>query len=289
MSFFILVLLLSIAVGYYFLPREIVFVRRKDKHIPRGKYQLLTFISKDKLSLEAYFSPSLSDRPKGLVILLHGIRSQKEIFYEMSAVFAAAGYSSIALDLRAHGRSEGKYCTFGVREQEDVLQIIDYAMEQKLAGYHHIGIVGKSLGGAIAYQLLATNKRLQFGIIESAMADLTKTVQHYFKRSIGLSYLPLIQYFINRASQIADFDANQIDIAASCRAINQPMLLVHGTLDKSILITQGKSNYEILATNQKEFLEIPSGGHKDLWQIGGIAYYQKLADFIDTSKSPSVK
>lgn len=286
MFFFLLVPILLIVIVYYYIPREVVFVRKQDKKIPKGKYQLLNFESNDGLLLQAYFSPSILEKPKGLVLLLHGIRSQKEIFYEMSEVFAKTGYSSIALDLRAHGESEGKYCTFGVQEQKDVAQVLDYAIAQTLAGYQHIGIVGKSLGGAIALQALAKDKRLKFGIIESAMADFTGTVQHYFKRSIKISYLPFVKYCIRRASQIAGFQPQQINIPTSCNNINQPILLVHGTLDESILIEQGKKNYTRLATSKKEFLEIPTGGHKDLWQIGGTAYYQKLVDFINKSKSP---
>ena len=50
-----------------------------------------------------------------------------ELVYTAIAYAKEQGYSSIAIDLRAHGRSEGEYCTYGYYEKEDIAQIIsDY-------------------------------------------------------------------------------------------------------------------------------------------------------------------
>jgi len=270
---------------YYYLPKRIVSIHKENKKIPYGKYEIVEIESFDGHLLQAYYSPSLKTETQGLVLLLHGIRSQKEIYYGMSAIFAEAGYSTLALDLRAHGRSEGQYCTFGVKERKDVQQWIDYAINHQLLGYNHIGIIGKSLGGAIAIQTLANDARLQFGIIESAMSDFTDTVQHYFHRSIKVSYRPLIQYCIGRAGQLADFDPKEVEIYENCKRIDRPMLLVHGTIDESILIAQGKRNYQALKTTQKQFWEIPNGGHKNLWEIGGVFYYERLVQFMESTNN----
>jgi pimeloyl-ACP methyl ester carboxylesterase len=38
---------------------------------------------------------------------------------------AEAGYRAVLVDLRGHGRSTGKYTTFGVQAAKDLSQVID--------------------------------------------------------------------------------------------------------------------------------------------------------------------
>ena len=54
---------------------------------------------------------------------------------------AFAGYRVALVDLRGHGRSTGEYLTYGVREAQDVSQVID-AMEQQQLIAGTIGVFG---------------------------------------------------------------------------------------------------------------------------------------------------
>ena len=55
-----------------------------------------------------------------------------------------AGYRAVLVDLRGHGRSTGKYLTYGVQEAQDISQVID-ALEQQQLIAGEIGVLGHLL------------------------------------------------------------------------------------------------------------------------------------------------
>ncbi len=237
------------------------------------------FQSKDGLKLSAYICYSELDTIKGTLILLHGIRSTKEHFIELSQKLSQLGYHTVALDSRAHGQSEGTHCTFGVKEKEDVSQLIDYLNEEE--GIHqNIGIWGQSLGGAIALQSMGNDTRIQFGIVESTFTNFESITHDYFAHYLGFSFKFLSNYLVKRAGKIASFLPKEASPIQYCTYIEQPILLVHGSEDKKIDIKYAKENFQSIKSTKKELLKLDKAGHLNLWKIGGEAYFEKAVDFI---------
>lgn len=85
------------------------------------------------------------------VIICPGFFQSKETatFQRMSRALAEA-YDVLAMDFRGHGRSSGLY-TFSAREGADLDAVLRWAAER----YPCIGVIGFSLGGAIAMNTLA--------------------------------------------------------------------------------------------------------------------------------------
>ena len=52
-------------------------------------------------------------------------------FIDLSTFLSENGFNSVALDLRAHGESEGQLCSFGVNEKKDIQKLIDYLPQHK--------------------------------------------------------------------------------------------------------------------------------------------------------------
>ena len=68
----------------------------------------------------------------GTILLFHGYRSSWNVDFSASLLFyRSLGYNLLLVDQRAHGLSQGKYLTFGVRERMDVISWATY-MGQKL-------------------------------------------------------------------------------------------------------------------------------------------------------------
>src|SRR3954466_6566579 len=108
--------------------------------------------------------PSLANRrpPKGTVFLLHGIgdRKDKVPYLLWARVLAQAGYRAVLVDLRGHGRSTGRYMSYGVHESRDMAQLLDAFEEQGLV-YGPVGVCGVSYGGAVAIQWAAIDPRVK--------------------------------------------------------------------------------------------------------------------------------
>lgn len=94
---------------------------REDLHV----------MSYDGKLLHAIYLPKKD--AKGTILLFHGYKSCWQIDFGLVLpyYYDTLGYSLLLVDQRAHGSSQGKYLTFGVRERLDVLSWATY-MGQKL-------------------------------------------------------------------------------------------------------------------------------------------------------------
>lgn len=244
------------------------------------KAQKLNITTADKLSLKGLLFRTENAKQKGTIILVHGRRASKERFLPICKLLSDSGYNSVIIDLRAHGESEGEYCTYGFYEKQDLMILIDSIHSIKDLNLN-IGIWGQSLGGAVALQTLAIDKRLKFGVVESTFSDFNTIIHDYFGYYMGGDIPFLSNYLIMRAENIAKFDAEMIKPSESAKFITQTMMIVHGGNDERIKIGHGKLIHENLACKTKEFIEYPEANHLNLWEIGGDEYFKNVITFMD--------
>lgn len=294
---FLISLVLVLLLTHFFIPRLITEIRnpivgliKRNKIVDyelalndssKIKRKNLSITSFDSINLSATLTYSALDSTKGTIILLHGIRSNKTHFLELSTFLSQNGYNSVALDLRAHGKSGGQFCTFGVNEKKDVAKLIDDLIEKK--NLNNIGIWGQSLGGAVALQAMGFDDRIKFGIIESTFSDFKTIVNDYFNYHAGFNFTPFTNYLVNRSASIAKFKPEDAKPIEYCEKIIQPTLIVHGNKDKRINISYGKANFSSIKSTRKEFLEIESANHLNVWKVGGDKYFNRVLDFINNN------
>lgn len=243
------------------------------------KRKKIEFKSFDNTTLIAFLTYSNLDIDKGTIILLHGIRSNKESFLELSNKLSSIGYNSIALDSRAHGESQGTHCTFGVKEKKDISELINILKTENISS--NIGVWGQSLGGAIGLQALGYDKRINFGIIESTFSDFKTITNDYFNYHLGFNINFLTDYLIYRSGKIAEFNPNDAKPIEYCKKINQPILIIHGNKDKRINIKYAKANFANISSSDKTFMEIENANHLNVWKIGNDEYFKRVFDFIN--------
>ena len=290
---------ISVALVFYFLvPKLMVEIRSPESQVIKEKsdrnYDLIqnrttgtpiTFYSKDSLKLSAYLVQTQSDSVKGTIILVHGIRGRKEHFIGLSDLLAQSGYNSVLFDLRAHGQSEGRYCTFGVKEKEDLSLLIDELIVIKRNSSIPIGLIGvwgQSLGGAVALQAMSIDTRLKFGVIESTFSDFESIAHDYLNYFIGYSFKSMSRFMVYRGGKLAKFKTELASPIMACKSIHQPVFMTHGDEDKKINIKYARANFKALASKQKKFVVMEGASHVGVWKTGGKAYFDMVLDFIDT-------
>lgn len=143
-------------ITYHFAPYVIVAKHTLTRDMPQNNqsvsFDKMTVYGKDSVFLDSYLVTPKLDSVKGILILVHGIGSCKEQFIQLSQRFAQEKIASFIFDLRAHGKSGGEYCTYGYWEKYDI-EIIVNKLRQQFPSLP-IGIMGSSLGGAVAIQAL---------------------------------------------------------------------------------------------------------------------------------------
>ena len=230
------------------------------------------------LILRGYFIHANTPKPKATLILLHGIGGFKEGYLTFSKILADEGYNVVIYDQRGHGTSDGKYCTFGYYEKQDVSKFIDFINKQ--CPNLPVGVHGASMGGAVALQALAFDKRLKFGIVESTFNSLEDVVIEYGRGYFKFRSRWLAQRVLSKSAVIAQYKPFEIKPVESCAHIEQPILLVHGDSDEKIPMTFNKQNFDALKSKDKEFYIINGAGHDNVGEIGGQVYLDKILTFI---------
>lgn len=259
------------------------FIERGDISILETDYDFFVVKTFDDLQLNGILLYTTDTLQKGTIMMVHGIRAGKEIYFTRATELVEAGYNVVLFDLRAHGQSGGDYCTFGYHEKRDICSILDSLDKNSQLGGHY-GIWGQSLGGAIALQALEIDKRLKFGIVESTFADFRTIVADYANYNMGIRNKSIIDYVVYRASKIGEFNPNEVIPANSARNIQQPVLIAHGGVDNRIDNSYGKEIYNNLASEKKKLIIIDSARHTNLWEKGGDEYFNSVLEFIYSTK-----
>lgn len=268
---------------YYSAPYMILTPRKfnpsrtpADLDLPYEKVEVITA---DSLTLRGYWIHRPGESGKSAVILLHGVGGCKEHWLQTAAWLWEEGYETVLFDGRAHGESEGRYCTYGYFEKHDVSAITDFVVQRKNG--EPVGVWGNSLGGAIALQALAIEPRLQFGIIQSTFSDFRTIVYDYQRQRLKIPWRWFSEDGIARAAEMARFEPDSIRPGEAARRIRQPILLAHGDADDRISPEYGRQIFANLGSVEKELHIVRGAGHLNLMARGGDAFKSTLTRFLD--------
>lgn len=274
----------SFLLATYVLPYALLKPKKRFVHVDPAtitkKYEAVSIPIAAGDSIRGFMFYPAVEKPKAVLILVHGIGGSKSHFFPLAAKLAKDGYSSIALDNRAHGNSDGEFVTYGYKEKDDISLQVDFIKEK--FPDTKVGIWGSSMGGAIAIQAMEQDKRIEFGIIESTFINLEQIVYDYQKRyagGIGLRFLT--DYVLERAGVIADFDPEKVSPENSVKNIEQPLIIAHGDVDKRITYQYGEQLYKNLSSKEKTFELVKGAGHLNVGAIGGETYYNNIKTFIE--------
>ncbi len=191
----------------------------------------------------------------GTVLILHGVTESKVMFpyFGIGQRLSKMGYDVVLPDLRAHGRSTGKYVTYGALEKYDIKAVIDQLVKEGMI-HTPIYAFGNNLGGSVAIQYAAIDPRCQ---------GVMAVVPYKDMASIGLAQLKIIapmmssqdyQEVLQRAGEMGEFDPAQASAVNAAKQLTCPLLLVHGVLDLSVPREHSKAIYEA-AAGPKKFVE----------------------------------
>jgi pimeloyl-ACP methyl ester carboxylesterase len=142
--------------------KAVYLLRRLSPEDIGLRYEQTSFTVRDEktgeaLKLAAWWIPATDDARGGgrCVVLLHGYADAKVGAIAWAPVWHALGFHILALDLRAHGESDGVLSTAGFRERHDVAQVLDQLRPQRPAETRQIILFGVSLGAAVALAVAA--------------------------------------------------------------------------------------------------------------------------------------
>jgi len=108
----------------------------------------VSFVTVDSLRLRAWWLPATTPPARATVVLAHGSGTNRAGMLPRAAFIVAAGYDALAVDLRAHGESEGEYMSPGWREADDIRAAVAWLRARDAA--LPIVVLGHSYGAVAA-------------------------------------------------------------------------------------------------------------------------------------------
>ena len=186
--------------------------------------------SRDGLLLKARYLHVRDGAP--VMIQAHGYRSWAiRDLCGANKLARENGFNSLLIDMRAHGRSEGRTLTFGIKERYDILDWTAY-LQTRFGEQTPIFFSGVSMGAATV--LMTADLPLP-DAVKGILADSPYTSPEAIVRTVIRKHnLPDRVFFplINQSARLfGHVDLRSMDVRQTVKKTPVPILLIHGTGD----------------------------------------------------------
>ena len=187
----------------------------------------------------------------------------------------------LLVDQRAQNGSEGKYITYGIREQKDVASWAA-CMAQRLGRAHPLFLGGLSMGAATV--LMASD--LDFDAnVRGVVADCGFTSPWAIIRKVASrsKWIPLdassalLNLFTRR---FAGFDMKEKSTVDALGRTRLPVLLIHGLADDFVPPEMSRENYAA-CRSEKELLLVEGAGHGMSYVVSPERVQAAIAAFLE--------
>ncbi len=239
----------------------------------------LQVVSYDGKRLYGRFVPC--ENAKGTLIFFHGYRSHYLVDFSASMSFYHdLGYNMLFCDQRAHGLSQGKCITFGVKERLDVLSWVTY-VSMMLGQEHPIFLTGLSMGATTV--LMAADMEFPANV-RGIIADCGFTspgdiLRDLLKRSYHLPVKPVMALLKLYTRVFVGFDPDEWSTVQALEQSSLPVMLAHGTADSFVPCEMSRQAYA--ACGGEKQLELFEGAEHGVSYLKEPERYRGLLrDFL---------
>ena len=213
-------------------------------------------------------------------IIFHGYRSFA--IRDAAGGFCMArklGMNVLAVDMRAHGNSEGHVITFGIWERRDCLSWIKY-INERFGKETPIVLSGLSMGAAtvVMAATLPLPSNVACILADSPYSSPAAIIKQVCKDSHIPSWLAYP--FIRTAARcLGGFNLEQTSALVGAEVSSIPILLLHGEDDRFVPCSMSKE-IEEASDDMTTIVTFPDAGHGLSYIVHPEAYEKAVFDFL---------
>lgn len=246
------------------------------------EFEDVTFPSRrDKVPLQGWYLPATPDQR--CIILIQGqahnrnspgIRSLR-----LGRDLVRRGYSVLLFDFRGRGESGGKRDSAGDREQWDLLGAVDHVLGRGIP-LERIGLLGFSLGAAVALLVAAKEPRIPALVCDSGFLDSMVDL-----RQVPILWFHLPSWFAfpialaGRTFFQADF--SKVRPAKVVENIVQPIFFIHGEHDPVISFGESEELHRLSNNPEDRLWLAPETGHIAAYRRQPKEYVARVTGFFE--------
>jgi acylglycerol lipase len=163
-----------------------------------------------------------ADKPRAMVLLLHGAFDYSGAFDEIGPELAAKGLTALAFDQRGFGATRSRRHWCGIKRMvADVADAVQFL--RKRFGPLPVFIIGESMGADVAIQTAAAKEELGFaGLVLAAPG----AVSDAFRRLLWGTLIRVLSYFAPKGEvNIERISGGEFTPAGAIRLLGDPLVL----------------------------------------------------------------
>ena len=214
---------------------------------------------------------------RAILVYLHGVAANRTSAVGIVQRFVGRGFDVVAYDSRAHGESDGRVCTYGFFEKEDLRRVLD-ALDSA-----PIVLFGTSLGAAVALLEASDDLRVRAVVAAETFSDL---------RTVASERAPFFftSGIIDRAFHLAEreghFEVDRVSPEQAAARLLSPVLLVHGAEDTDTPPTHSQRVFAALR-HSKRLILVPGARHNGSLRPDVMGDIERWIDGVLAGAVPS--
>jgi len=226
-------------------------------------YERVAFHSADGTPLAGWFIPAPVKSARGVIVLCHGVDSDRRAMLWKARVLHKHGYATLLFDFRGRGESGPALCTIGYREVDDLLAAVALIQSRPDCRDQPIGVFGESQGGAVALMGTARCPAIRAVAAESPFARLDHAVDHHFRGLFG-ACTPAVEYPVRWMGELL--------IRKRCCDVS-PVSEVPRIAPRPILLVQDADD-ALCPPSETAALLAAAGPNATLWTVPGAIHIE---------------
>lgn len=261
--------------------------RRADPSDPPSNYGVgyeeVHFKSRDRVPLVGWWIPAKQAR--GTIVMCQGQEGSMDRDTRRMLPLHSAGFNVLMFDFRAHGQSGGSLVSMGMYEKEDLLGALDYLVE--LQQVEHVGVIGFSMGAAVALITAALSERITSLVVDSPFGRLTRSVSGWLhQRGIPKPLArEIARWVLVYASMRTEGRMDQIDpIRWTVHIGARPILFIFGARDPYVSRPEIQRMIS-LAEGPTETWTVPDVGHRGAYDADPAEYDRRVVEWFSRTLS----
>jgi len=218
--------------------------------------------------------------PRARLLLIHGYAANRHQVLDLAGGLRARGYEILLFELRGHGERPGP-CTAGIRETTDAQAVLQWvARHRDLEHSLPVGLLGLSMGAAVACQLAARERAVRAVVVDSIYSRLFPVLarsiwQRYHLPAIPWAWLTWWSLQLALRSRLAPLDP-----AVVARRCSQPLFAIQGGEDRRVVPLLGREFYRCWAGPKERWFE-ERIAHVGMFARHPQEYCDRVANFFD--------
>ena len=299
----IIVIVFFLATGLYIfkstVTRELHDIEKSyTRYVENNLFNeaLYNSASKEDITLKSFDGLNLTstlimnENPTNkFIVLVHGVSICYVGSLKYFDIFYKNGFNILIVNQRRHGKSEGKYSTYGFYEKYDVNMWIEY-LKSRFGNDIILGLHGESMGAGTVMETIPLNDSIKFVIEDCGYSNfheligfqITHAHKNRLVRKILRPSLIFANFFMKTKAKFSMKKIVPIDIVSST---SLPMMFIHGKEDYFVPWYMAVDLYKAKTKGYKELYLVEGAKHAEALEVNKIIYEKKIMTFIEKALS----